>query len=672
MSKGSAILAIAFAFICGIGVGHLSANFFAKQELAAIEAEEKAVEAAAAEGPSIDRYRVPVTDAQPSKGPSDALVTIVQVSDYQCPFCSRVEPTMEQLIKDYKGKLRVVWRNNPLPFHNNAMPAAEATSEAKAQGGNDKFWKLHEILFANQQNLNRPDLEKYAQQVGLNMVKFKKALDDHTHKSQIEADVALVSRLGARGTPAFFINGRYLSGAQPVEQFKTIVDDELKRAETLLKAGVTRRGMYAALTKKGLTEAKAEEQKKPDAPRRRPDPNAVYKVPVGSSPQKGASDALVTVIEFADYQCPFCTRVIPTIEKIQTTYGRDVRFLFKQNPLPFHQNALPAAQAALAAGAQGKFWQMHEKLFQNQQALTRPDLEKYATELGLNLAKFKKALDENAYQGAIDEDQKLARSVGASGTPSFFVNGRNLRGAQPFEAFKAVIDAELAKAKELVAKGTPRAKIYETLIANGATSPQFINVPGGDAPAAAKPAEPSPDKVYQIPVPASAPRKGARNGKVVIQQFSDYQCPFCTRVEPTVDQIVKQYSDKVTLVWRNYPLPFHSNAKPAAEASAEVFAQGGAEKFWKYHALLFANQQALTRPDLEKYAEQVGGINMARFKKALDDGTHAKAVEADIEAVNKAGASIGTPSFFINGKLLQGAQPFEAFKQAIDRAIAGK
>jgi protein-disulfide isomerase len=111
---------------------------------------------------------------------------------------------------------------------------------------------------------------------------------------------------------------------------------------------------------------------------------------------------------------------------------------------------------------------------------------------------------------------------------------------------------------------------------------------------------------------------------------------------------------------------------PAAEAAREVFLQGGNEKFWKYHGILFANQQALSRADLEKYAEQVGGINMAKFKAALDSNKNKAAVQADMDAVDKAGARIGTPSFFINGKLLQGAQPFDAFKAAIDDALKAK
>jgi protein-disulfide isomerase len=137
-----------------------------------------------------------------------------------------------------------------------------------------------------------------------------------------------------------------------------------------------------------------------------------------------------------------------------------------------------------------------------------------------------------------------------------------------------------------------------------------------------------------------------------------------------VKQVMEQYGSKVKIVWRNYPLPFHQNAMPAAEAAEEVFAQGGTEKFWKFHELLFSNQQALTRADLEKYAEQIGGINMAKFKAALDTNKNKATVQGDIDAVEKSGARIGTPSFFINGKLLQGAQPFDAFKSAIDKALA--
>jgi protein-disulfide isomerase len=670
MSKGSALVSIVFAFFAGVLLGQVTAKpsaeeGSAEQAAAAPDSDKDVKGVQEKDGP--DRFKVPVSATQPVKGADDALVTIVQFSDFQCPFCSRVEPTIDQIEKDYKGKVRIAWRNNPLPFHQNAMPAAEAAVEAFTQGGSAKFWALHNKMFANQQALTRPDLEKYAQEVGLDMTKFRAALDTHTHQAKIKADQDLGSKMGAGGTPAFFINGRFLSGAQPLPAFKAVIDDELKRADKLLASGVAKKQVYAALTKNGLTGAKAPEAAADQPKPRQPDPKAVYKVPTDKAPQKGPSDALVTIVEFSDFQCPFCSRVEPTLKQITDTYGKDVRVLWRNNPLPFHDKAGAAAEAAMEAADEGKFWEYHDKLYANQQAIARENLEAYAKELGLNAAKFKAALDGNKHKASIDADQQLARTLGASGTPSFFINGRSLRGAQPFEAFKAVIDEELQKAKDMVAKGTPRAQLYAKITENGATAPKFVE---GDAAPSAAPAAPDADKVYAIPAVNDAPLKGGKRAKVVIQEFSDFQCPFCSRVLPTMKQVEQEYGDKVQIVWRNFPLPFHDKAEKAAEAAREVYEQGGSEKFWAYHDTLFGNQQALTPDDLIKHAQTLGGINTAKLKAALDSDKHKSRVQADIDAVNKSGARIGTPSFFINGKLLQGAQPFPAFKQAIDKALA--
>ncbi|MDD9968639.1 MAG: thioredoxin domain-containing protein [Myxococcales bacterium] len=665
MSKGSALVAILFSFFAGLILGNITGNkggHEAEVAAAADSGEEDVKAVEEKDGP--DRYKVPVTAAQPSKGPADALVTIVEVSDFQCPFCSRVEPTLKAIQKEYGDKVRIVWRNNPLPFHKDAGPAHNLAMEAFEQGGDKKFWAMHEKLFANQKALKPDNLKQYAKELGLDEAKAAEAIDKAKHGAKIKEDQKVASRLGARGTPAFFINGRFLSGAQPLPRFKEVIDDELKRAEKLIKSGVKKSKLYAALTKNGLTAAKAPEAKKQQA-RRRPDPKAVYKVPVGKSAQKGSDDALITIIEFSDFQCPFCSRVNPTMADIVKEYGKDVRVIFKHNPLPFHKDAMPAAQAALEARDQGKFWEYHDKLFENQKALKPADLEKYAKDVGMNVAKLKTALKDEKHKAEAEADQKLARSLGASGTPAFFINGRNLRGAQPLPAFKAVIDEELKKAKALVDKGTAKKDIYAAVTAKGSTTPQFIEAEGGkDAPA-----RPDANKVYKIAEAKNAPFKGNAKAKVVIQEFSDFQCPFCNRVNPTIKQVMDEYGDKVKIVWRNYPLPFHKDAGPAAQAAQEVFEQGGSEKFWAFHDILFKNQRALSRADLEKYAGEVGGIDMGKFKAALDEEKHKEAVKADMDAVQKAGARIGTPSFFINGKLLQGAQPFPAFKTAIDKAL---
>ena len=164
---------------------------------------------------------------------------------------------------------------------------------------------------------------------------------------------------------------------------------------------------------------------------------------MGKAPVKGSRSAKVTVVIFSDFQCPFCSRAVPTLKQVEDTYKDKVRLVFKQMPLPFHDKAPLAAEAALAANEQGKFWEYHDKLFANQQALDRPALEKYAEEVGLNVAKFKAGLDSGKWKQQVADDSKLGASVGATGTPTFFINGKILVGAQPFDKFKEMIDQEL-------------------------------------------------------------------------------------------------------------------------------------------------------------------------------------------------------------------------------------
>jgi len=199
----------------------------------------------------------------------------------------------------------------------------------------------------------------------------------------------------------------------------------------------------------------------------RPDPKLTYKVEVGEAAVKGSPEALVTIVEWSDFQCPFCKRVNPTMAKIQETYGDKVRIAFKHNPLPMHNRALAAAIAAEAAGRQGKFWEMHDILFENGRALTDENFEKWATELQLDVDKFKTDMKDKAIETKVKKQQAQGSKLGARGTPAFFVNGRFLSGAQPFEAFKPLIDEELKKAEALVAKGTAKKDVYAQVIAKG-------------------------------------------------------------------------------------------------------------------------------------------------------------------------------------------------------------
>jgi len=159
---------------------------------------------------------IPVTSDDPVWGNRDAPVTVVIFSDFQCPFCSRVEPTLDQVKSTYgKDKVRLVWKNQPLPFHDKAKPAAEAAQVVFMQKGSDGFWKFHDTAFKNQKELSMESYEKWAVASGADLAKFKADMAAHKGAKKVEEDSAIGNKVGANGTPAFRINGIELSGAQP-------------------------------------------------------------------------------------------------------------------------------------------------------------------------------------------------------------------------------------------------------------------------------------------------------------------------------------------------------------------------------------------------------------------------------------------------------------------------
>ncbi len=177
----------------------------------------------------------------------------------------------------------------------------------------------------------------------------------------------------------------------------------------------------------------------------RPAAGQEYDVSVGEAPVLGNPNAPVTIVEFSDFQCPFCKRADPTLRKIREEYGDRVRIAFKHMPLSIHPQAPAAHAAAEAAHRQGRFWEMHDKIFENQRDLKPATFERYARELGLDVERFKRDASSKEVQARIDEDLRQAQQLSVTGTPSFFINGRFLSGAQPFVNFKALIDSELEK-----------------------------------------------------------------------------------------------------------------------------------------------------------------------------------------------------------------------------------
>lgn len=165
-------------------------------------------------------------------GDEDAPVTIVEFSDYECPFCGRFfTQTLPQIQEKYidTGKVRLVYRDFPLGFHPLAMPAAIAAECAKEQGGDKVYYQYHDTIFANQPSLSVDNLKKWAADLGLNAASFNECLDTEKYKDEVNKDFADGQSYGVQGTPAFFINGRLISGAQPFAVFEQIIEEELKK-----------------------------------------------------------------------------------------------------------------------------------------------------------------------------------------------------------------------------------------------------------------------------------------------------------------------------------------------------------------------------------------------------------------------------------------------------------
>jgi protein-disulfide isomerase len=648
MNKGTAIVGFLMSFLAGM---------FLMLGLDKGKGPDIQAEAGSAMGiPDQSSASVPVTSHDPQWGKPDAPVTIVTISDFQCPFCSRVEPTLKQIRDTYgPDKVRMVWKNNPLPFHQNARPTAEAAMAVFGLKGSEAFWKFHDNAFANQQSLTPENFDKWAGEAGVDKAKFKDALASKKFSAKIDEDLALSSKIGANGTPAFRINGVTVSGAQPFDKFKEVIDAQLGEAQKMIASGTRKSDVYVALTNKNQA-AQPDKPVQPAKPDAEEEDKSVWKVAIlDDDPVRGPKDALVTLVVFSDFQCPFCKRVEDTLKQVSDSYGNDVRFVWKDNPLPFHPRAKPSATLARQAyrqkGDKG-FWDAHDQLFASNPKLEDDDLKGIAEKVGLSWDVVKAAIDNNRFADKFDASIDLASDLQARGTPHFFINGVRLSGAQPLDSFKKLIDEQLSKAKSIVARGVPRAKVYDEIMKEGKGPP--------------------PPEKKDIAAPdASDPAKGGTNAKVVIQEFSDFQCPFCKRVEPTVSAIEKEYGNKIKIVWRHMPLPFHKNAPMAAEAAQEVFAQKGAAAFWTFHDKLFAadgeDEARTSRPNLEKLAQDLG-VDMDKFKAALDGSKHKAKIDADAELGNKAGIN-GTPAFVINGYYVSGAQPEAAFKKLINRAL---
>lgn len=386
-------------------------------------------------------------------------------------------------------------------------------------------------------------------------------------------------------------------------------------------------------------------------------------VDVAGKQTRGDKNARLTLIEFTDYECPFCGRhfrdTSPKILKDYVETGK-IRYVFSDLPLSMHAHAKKAAEAALCAGEQGKYWEMHDLLFANQQALDNSNLIAYATKVGLNVPAFQKALESGKYESQVSANAAEAARLGFAGAPSFAV-GLTQPNDAPVKLIKVIVGAQS----------------YENFQREfaDALNPQASASPGPVAAAAAAP--PNPAIGTSISVEGKQ-FKGEKDARLTLIQFSDYECSFCGQLaRDTIPQVVKNYVDtgKLKFVFGDLALGVHTHAIKASEATYCAAEQG---RYWEMHDVLFSNQGALEVNNLISYARDMG-LDLGKFQQCLSTNRYATQIEQSSAEAQRAGF-ISTPVQVIgltegNGssvkvmKVITGAVAYPVTQAAIENIL---
>lgn len=549
--------------------------------------------------------------------------------------------------------MRIVFKHNPLGFHKDAMPAAKAAMAAHAQG---KFWEFHDLAFTTKK-LSAADLESYAQQIGLDLEKWRADMNSQQVLDKILHDQSSMVKSGAGGTPSFFINGKPLKGAQPFPAFQTAIEEALKEADAEIAKGTPADNVSKVLTAKNAGQtfvdwvwdgkavtgaaspgAAADAGQGRDQARRQPEaPSAPVKIDLlPDDPVKGNPEAAITIVEFSDFQCPYCSKVPPVLKSVVEQYGKDVKIIFKQFPLNFHKEAEPSARASLAAHKQGKFWEYHDLLFENQRALSATLYDSLAQQLGLNMEQFKKDMADPAIAKRVQDDMAAGQRAGVRGTPTAYLNGVKLGGASSFEAYKTAIETALAKNR---GEAVPDKPAGPTL---GSLEATKVKIEGEGA--------------------LSLGPAGAADTIVV---FLDLQDTFSAQVVGILEQLQKESAGKLRVVIRHFPLPFREKAPMAAAALAAATALD-INKALVYLKSISESANELSEQKLKDLAT-AAGLDAAKIDGAWNSAKWKELVDADIKA-GKAAGVMASPTLFMNGRKYTGMKGYE--KDMLSAALA--
>jgi protein-disulfide isomerase len=338
-------------------------------------------------------------------------------------------------------------------------------------------------------------------------------------------------------------------------------------------------------------------------------------------PAPTAAPAPVEIVVYSDFQCPFCAHFASAVREVQAKgiEGIPATVKFKHFPLSIHPAALLAHHAAVAAGEQGRFWEMHDLLFAHQAAVKREDLLVYAKSLKLNLDRFRRDLDSERTKQLVEADRIEGEKLGVQGTPAFFINGNRFSGTRSLDQLKSLVTAEARRLQAL-------SEITDALMSRG---------------------------------PADAP--------ITLEFFADLQSPVTRLALNVLDQTLKKYPRTVRLQFRNFPLSFHPQAALAHEATMIAARYG---RFWEFANYVIEHQDALKEQDLIVQAGRLG-LDQNGFAETLQQHKYAPRVETDLIAGMKRGLR-GSPVVFVNGKRIDGVPNMQLLTEYIEAELTAQ
>jgi protein-disulfide isomerase len=525
-------------------------------------------------------------------------VSILVFSDFECPYSSQTFLELQKLKAAYPGQIRITYKQSPLSIHPDAPLAHRAALAAARQG---KFDAMAELLYANQKPQDLASLTSFARQIHLDIPRFRRDLNSASVAAELEADLEESRAFAIDQTPTIFINGKTLYGYQPEAAVASLIDKSMAQSVAASTAAQDDGGAPI-------------------------DPALLAQIQTSPTAAEGPGDAPLTIIEFTDFQCPFCRAAVAPMEQFMAARGKQVRWIVRAFPLDFHPDSELATEAALAAGEQGKFWQMHDLLFANQSALKLENLRSYAEQLHLDMPAFEDALSTHRFAGQIAADRALGNKAGVGGTPTFIIDGQLVSGARSLPELNQIADSSAAKAA-------------------GKPAPQVAALP-----------------VLQVAAPNQQVIGPATDVPLTLTWFTDVRSPLAARQADLIRELAKRYDGKVRVLFRAFPLESHEDGRVSSAALLASLKQG---KFWPMFDAIAERRDTLDRAKLLSIAESAG-LDQTRFATDLD--ASAVPIGANIEEATRRGI-LGAPVLFVNKQRVDGLQSKQFYVNIFDSEL---